>query len=71
MLPDDVAVGFDLSGTFVEETLRLFPDIRDVEWIIIDLWFWGDRCVKLKGYALFVLTWPLLCCCVGWVGCCR
>lgn len=44
-VPRDASVAASLSlapRLARRETLRLFPDLRDVDWITVDLWFWGD-----------------------------
>lgn len=44
-IPPDVplSAGIHLAPRLAQrETLRFFPDLREAEWMAVDLWFWGD-----------------------------
>jgi hypothetical protein len=44
-IPQDAAVSADMTlapHLAQRPTLRLFPDTRDAEWVVVDLWFGGD-----------------------------
>ena len=53
-IPDNAPISAEMhlaAHLAARETLRLFPDLRDAEWIVIDAWFGGDP------YGSFVNTW--------------
>jgi len=53
-IPDNAPISAEMhlaAHLAARETLRLFPDLRDAEWIVIDAWFGGDP------YGGFVNTW--------------